>query len=67
MSFMKSSVMKRMRYKISSLVWYHSMSFTKILSHEKDAIKGQFFREVSFYVVYENLQSLKGCDTRSVL
>ena len=29
------------------------MSFTTILSHEKDAIQGQFFSVVSFYVVYE--------------
>ena len=43
------------------------MSFTKIPSHEKDAIKGQFFSVVSFYVVYENPYSLKLCDSWSVL
>ena len=39
----------------------------EILSHEKDAIQGQFFSEVSFYVVYETPHSTKGCHTRSVL
>ena len=43
------------------------MLFTKILNHEKDAIQGQFFSEVSFYDVYETPQSTKGCDIRSVL
>ena len=33
------------------------MSFKKILSHEKDAIQGQFFSVVSLYVIYENPQS----------
>ena len=35
------------------------MSFTKILSHEKDAIQGQFFSEVSMYVVYDILSHEK--------